>query len=63
MQTDGGEAEQVVADGGAAPATNTGSEGYWASKSEVELLFSQQFQMQQMIEYLHDEMNNTFTKT
>ena len=58
MQTDGREADQVVADSVAVPATNTGSKGYWAGKSEAEILFSQQFQMQQRIEDLCEEMNN-----
>jgi hypothetical protein len=60
-RTDGEEEEHAGADGGVAPATNAGSEGYWAGKSEVELLFSQQFQMQQRIEDLCEEMNNLFT--
>ena len=59
--TDGEEEEHACADGGVAPATNAESEGHWAGKSEVELLFSQQFQMQQRIEDLHEEMNNLFT--
>ncbi len=61
MQNDGQEAEQVVADGEALPATNTGSKEYWAGKSEVEILFYQQFQMQQRIEDLREKMNNMFT--
>ena len=60
-RTDGEEEEHAGADGGVAPATNAGSEGYWAGKSEVELLFLQQFQMQQRIEDLREEMNNLFT--
>ena len=51
----------VCVDRGAVLATNAGSQGYWAGKSEVELLFSQQFQIQQRIEDLHEEMNNMFT--
>ena len=46
----------VDVEGGVAPATNAGS-----GKSEVELLFSQQFQIQQRIEDLREEMNNMFT--
>ena len=51
----------MVADGGVVPATNTGSEGYWVGKSEVDILLSQQFQIQQRIEDLHEEINNMFT--
>ena len=40
VQTDGRDAEQVVADRRIAPATNTGSKGYWSGKSEGEILFS-----------------------
>ncbi len=38
-QADGEEEEHTSADGEVAPVTNSGSKGYWAGKSEVELLF------------------------
>ena len=40
------------------PAADAGSEGFWASMSllDAEALFSQQFQLQQRLEDLHQEM-------
>ena len=46
----------------AVPATSAGSEEFWAGKSslETEALFSQQFQLQQRLEDLHQEILSLF---
>jgi hypothetical protein len=51
----------VDVDGGAAQATNAGSE--WAGKSPMETkpLFSQQFMLQQRMKDLHQEMISLFS--